>query len=219
MASLFRRRNQLTDPADASGDAVAGSAPASDPAGTADPDDAKTRGYTPGKGRPTPKRKEAERRKSAEPPPANRKEAVKRLREKQRQERLEARGAMMRGEEKYLPKRDQGEERAITRDVVDVRHNVGTWFFAGAVVILVGTSGAMPPQVRVGAEFLWYGLALAFIVDSVLLSRRVKSTVLARVPKTTERFGGMYLYAIMRSITFRRLRMPKPRVKSGEKLL
>jgi hypothetical protein len=42
-----------------------------------------SRSHTPSKGKATPKRTEAQRRK-AEPPPANRREAVKRAREKQK---------------------------------------------------------------------------------------------------------------------------------------
>lgn len=208
MPSLFRRRDADAEPdSDVATEAVEEKKPA----------EVQPKSYTPGKGRPTPKRKDAQRR-AAEPPPSDRKEAARRLRDKQRRERAEARQRMMAGDEKYLPARDRGPERAVARDVVDSRRNVGGYFLIAALVILIGTSSGMPTLVQFAAQFLWYALALAFIVDCVVLSRRVRKTIKAKCPKTTVRFGGIYLYAVMRSITFRRLRMPSPRVKLGEKL-
>lgn len=183
----------------------------------ADEEASRPRGYTPGKGRPTPKRSEAQRR-AAEPPPADRREAAKRLRDRQRKERAEARQKMMDGDQKFLPPRDRGEERALVRDIVDARRNVGSYFLIAALVILIGTSGAMPPVIKLGAEVLWYLLALSFIVDCVLLTLRVRKKVRERFPKTKERTPALALYAIMRSISFRKLRMPKPRYKVGQKI-
>lgn len=170
---------------------------------------------TPGKGRPTPKRRDAQRRRSAEPPPANRKEAYKRLRERQRSERAEVRQAMMRGDDKYLPRRDKGPVRALVRDIVDSRRNVGTWFFVGALIILLGTSPTMPPLVQLGSQAVWLALLLAFILDSFLITRRVRKLVAERHPKSEEALWRLAGYAIMRSITFRKLRMPAARVKPG----
>lgn len=211
MPSLFRRRAadadsvDVTEPAEAVEDEEESAS------------EVRPKGYTPGKGRPTPKRKDAQRR-AAEPPPSDRKEAARRLRDKQRRERTEARQRMMAGDEKYLPPRDRGPERALARDAVDSRRNIGSYFLIAALVILLGTSQGMPPIVQYGAQFLWYALALAFIVDCVVLSRRVRKMIKTKYPKTTVRLGSIYLYAVMRSITFRRLRMPSPRVKLGEKL-
>lgn len=208
--SLFRRRESTTEPESAE--------VAVEPAEEEEPaPKAGAKAYTPGKGRPTPKRKDAQK-KNVEAPPKDRKEAARRLREKQRVERTEARQKMMSGDERYLPARDRGPERALARDIVDSRRNIGGYFLIAALVILVGTSQGMPVIVRYFAQFLWYALALAFVVDSVLLSRRVRKQVKGKYPKTDVRFGGLYLYAVMRSITFRRLRMPTPRVKLGEKV-
>jgi len=54
------------------------------------------------------------------------------------------------------------------------------------------------------------------VVDSVLISRKVKRLVRERYPKSEVR--GLSLYAIMRGITFRGMRVPKPRVKIGEQI-
>lgn len=216
MPSLFRRRDAApesdaesgSDTGPASEDTIVEEAPPV--AGV------RKKAYTPGKGRPTPKRRDAQKR-AAEAPPADRREAARRLRERQRSERAEARQRMMAGDEKYLPPRDKGPERALVRDIVDSRRNVGGYFLIAALVILIGTSSGMPPLIRFAAQFLWYALALAFIVDCVFLSRKTRKLVKARFPKSDVRFGGLYMYGVMRSITFRRLRMPHPRVKLGEK--
>ncbi|HEX8629307.1 MAG TPA: DUF3043 domain-containing protein, partial [Catenuloplanes sp.] len=120
------------------------------------------KGYTPSKkelGLQTPKRSVAQRRRVAEPAPANRREAVKRMRAKRRAERAEAQAGMRAGDERYLLARDRGPERALVRDIVDSRRTVGTWFFAGAIIVLIGSSTRMPVAVQVAANLLWAVLA------------------------------------------------------------
>ena len=180
---------------------------------------ARPKGYTPSKkelGVETPKRTSSNRRRAVEPAPANRREAYKKMREKQRAERAEASAGMRAGDERYLLARDRGPERLLARNVVDSRRTVGTWFFGGALIVLIGSSGAMPPAIRLVSNVLWAALALGVIVDSVLISRKVKRLVRERFPKSTQRMGSLYLYAITRSITFRRMRMPKPKVQIGD---
>jgi hypothetical protein len=184
---------------------------------TAEP--ARARAYTPSKkelGKITPKRKAGGR--TVEAPPANRREAMKRSREKARIARMERRQGMMEGKEEYLLARDRGPERALTRDVVDSRRNLASYFIPGAVIILVGGSGGMPREVQLFSTALWGVLFLGVIVDSFLLTRRLKSTLDGRFPKRTTRNGSLYFYAVMRSISLRRMRMPKPRVKIGDKV-
>jgi DUF3043 family protein len=177
---------------------------------------ATTKAYTPGKGRATPKRGPAGARKVAEPPPKNRREAYKRDRERMRAERAESRAGMMAGKDEYLLPRDKGPERRLVRDIVDSRRNIATWFFAGLFVVLIGSSTAWPVYVQVGANLLWIFLILALIVDSFLLTRRVRRLVLERFPKTDQKMSRLYFYAIMRAITFRRMRIPTAAVKLGD---
>ncbi|BCB84010.1 DUF3043 domain-containing protein [Phytohabitans suffuscus] len=211
MPSLFRRKS--TD--------VVDSSPADEvsPSEGDEVESARPRGHTPSKkelGVETPKRASNNRRRATEPAPANRREAYKRMREKQRAERAEASAGMRAGDERYLLARDRGPERLLVRNIVDARRTVGTWFFGGALVVLIGSSAAMPPAVRFVSNMLWAALALGVVVDSVLISRKVKRMVRERFPKTTQRMGSLYLYAITRSITFRRMRMPKPKVQIGD---
>ncbi|RQX13516.1 DUF3043 domain-containing protein, partial [Micromonospora chalcea] len=114
--------------------------------------------------------------------------------------------------------RDRGPERLLARNVVDSRRTVGTWFFGGALIVLVGSNQAMPPIVRLLSNLLWGALALGVLIDSVLISRKIKRLVRERFPKSTEKLGSLYFYAIMRSITFRRMRAPAPRVNIGDKV-
>jgi hypothetical protein len=207
--SLFRRK---------SADLVADAADSvtTEPADTTP----RPKGYTPSKkelGVATPKRVNSQRR-AAEPAPANRRAAYKQMRERQRVERAEASAGMRAGDERYLLARDRGPERALIRDIVDSRRTVGTWFFAGAIIVLLGSSTRMPVAVQVGANLLWAVLAVAVIVDSWLIARKVKKLVAERFPKTTQRRGSLSMYGIMRGLTFRRMRVPKPRVQIGEKI-
>lgn len=207
--SLFRRKSAE----------VVDSAPADEELTNEETEAARPKGYTPSKkelGVETPKRASANRRRVIEPAPANRREAYKKMREKQRAERAEASAGMRAGDERYLLARDRGPERLLVRNIVDSRRTVGTWFFGGALIVLIGSSGAMPPAIRLVSNLLWAALALGVVVDSVLISRKVRRLVRERFPKTEQRMGSLYLYAITRSITFRRMRMPKPKVQIGD---
>ena len=207
MPSLFRRK---TDP-------VTATAPDSEPAADAA---SRPKNYTPSKkelGRTTPKRTSNARRVGA-PAPQNRREAYKAMRERQRLERAEAAEGMRAGDERYLLARDRGPERALVRDIVDSRRTMGTYFFLGAAVVILGSGTWAPPAVQLGSTLLWSVLLFAVIIDSVLISRRINKLVLARFPKTTVRTRSLALYGIMRGLTFRRMRVPKPRVELGDKI-
>jgi hypothetical protein len=187
---------------------------------TAEPAAPRPKGYTPSKkelGVATPKRSSNQRR-VGEPAPANRREAYKKMRERQRAERAEAAAGMRAGDERYLLARDRGPERALVRNIVDSRRTVGTWFFAGAIIVLIGSSTRMPLAVQVASNLLWALLAVGVILDSWLISRKVRRLVKERYPDTTQRMGALYLYGIMRGLTFRRMRVPKPQVELGDKV-
>ncbi|MFJ8578582.1 DUF3043 domain-containing protein [Micromonospora sp. NPDC093277] len=176
-------------------------------------DAARSRGYTPSKkelGVVTPKRPAAGRRPGAPSKALTKEEA----REQRRTARAEASAEFRR----EGGARDRGPERLLARNVVDSRRTVGTWFFGGALIVLLGSNQAMPMIVRLISNALWGALALGVMIDSILISRKIKKLVRERFPKSTERLGSLYFYAIMRSITFRRMRAPQPRVNIGDKI-
>jgi hypothetical protein len=164
-----------------------------------------------GKGRPTPKRTEAQGRRTGPPPPppTTRKEAYKRMRAQQATRRVEARQGAARGDDSYLPARDRGPVRKLVRDVVDTRRNVGSFFLVIAGVALIGT--VVPNlAVRSYASFLLFAFFLLLIVDSVVLYRRINRAVTERFPDAPKR--GLSWYGISRSTMIRRWRFPKPDV-------
>ncbi|GLW32411.1 membrane protein [Actinoplanes regularis] len=182
------------------------------------PPDNRRKNYTPSKkelGVVTPKRVPQGRR--VETAPADRKEAMKQMRDKQRIERAEASAGMRNGDERYLLARDRGPERSLVRDIVDSRRTIGSFFIAGAVIVMVG-SLVKNDLVALASNVLWALLAFAVVVDSIFISRRIKRTVQARFPKTDQRMGSLYLYGIMRGLTFRRMRVPKTKVELGAKI-
>lgn len=207
MPSLFRRKSaDLVDDV------------AEEPTAPEETESNRPKAYTPSKkelGLATPKRGGAARRQAAGPPPANRREAYKRSRERQRSERAENMEGMRRGDEKYLLPRDRGPERALVRDIVDSRRTIGTFFMGGALIVLVGSFTTAPAIVQF-VYLLWVAMLLALVVDSILICRKVKKLVYERYPKTELRPRTLYWYAVTRSISFRRMRVPKPRVKIGD---
>jgi hypothetical protein len=175
------------------------------------------RSLTPKKGEATPKRPSANRR-VAEPVPANRKEAATRSRERSRQVREESRRGMMAGEERYLLPKDKGPVRRLARNVVDSRFNVATVLFFGLFAILFLSMGIFPTAVRSLANAALLFLVLATLFDNFLVVRKVRKLAAERIPKETQGMRGLYFYTVMRGISIRRLRIPKPQVKVGDKI-
>jgi len=167
------------------------------------------------KGRPTPKRSEAQtQRRSVANTPTTRKEASKRQREDRRSAMERQRAALASGDERYLPARDKGPVRKFARDFVDSRFCIAEFFLPLAVVILVLS------MVRVGslqniALLLWLVVILMIVVDSVGIAIRLKKQLNTRYPDLPKK--GAVPYALMRTLQMRRLRLPKPQVKRGER--
>ena len=124
---------------------------------------------------------------------------------------------MRQGKVEYLFPRDKGADRALVRDIVDARRNVATYVLFSFFILIFTTSPAVPAVVRVGGNLLFYLLLLAVVLDSMILTRKVKTILTQRFPKEPVRRGTSW-YAIMRSLSIRRLRIPAPRVKLGAKV-
>ncbi|POX45636.1 DUF3043 domain-containing protein [Streptomyces sp. Ru72] len=167
------------------------------------------------KGRPTPKRSEAQsQRRSVANTSMTRKDAANRQREERRAALERQRQALAGGDERYLPARDKGPVRKFARDHVDSRLNVAEFFLPMAVVILVLS------VVRVGALqsialLLWLVVIVAIVIDSIISAFKLRKRLSERFPGQNRR--GAVAYALMRSLQMRRLRLPKPQVKRGER--
>ena len=164
-----------------------------------------------GKGRPTPKRREAEKgRRRAAVAPKTRKEAYRSMRERQREERTHQMAALKAGDERNLPPRDRGPVRRYVRDVVDARRTVAEFFLPFALLILALTFTSNP-QLRTFGSALWLTLVALIIVDSLVLIRRLRRGIRRNFPDQPSK--GVVPYALMRSMQIRRFRLPPPRLK------
>jgi Protein of unknown function (DUF3043) len=169
-----------------------------------------------GKGRPTPKRSEAQGRRAGPPPPppTTRKEAYKRMRAQQAARRAEVRQGAARGDDSYLPARDRGPVRRLVRDVVDSRRSVGSLFLPVAFVSLIGNF--VPSNaVKYYAFLLLIGFFLLVVVDSFVLRRLIRRKLAERFPDGTQKTRGAGWYGISRSTMIRRWRFPRPEVPLG----
>ncbi|HEY6421676.1 MAG TPA: DUF3043 domain-containing protein [Pseudonocardiaceae bacterium] len=182
---------------------------------TAGTDDARhTR--SPGKGRPTPSRREAEGRKRgpAPPPPRTQREALRRMRgskEERRTASAARRERMMAGDEKYLQPRDRGPVKAYVRDLVDSRRHITGLFMPLALLVIVVI--LLPsPVVQQYVSLLSMAMLVTMIVEGVLLGRIVNRRVRERFPGTAEAGTSLGFYAMTRATQLRKLRVPKPRV-------
>ncbi|MFD7401474.1 DUF3043 domain-containing protein [Streptomyces sp. NPDC059866] len=167
------------------------------------------------KGRPTPKRSEAQsQRRSVANTSMTRKEAAKRQREERRAALDRQRQALASGDERYLPARDKGPVRKLARDFIDSRFNIAEFFLPMAVVILV-LSMVRVPALQTIALLLWLVVIVLIVLDSFVTGYRLKKRLAERFPDDNKR--GAVAYALMRSLQMRRLRLPKPQVKRGER--
>jgi hypothetical protein len=170
-----------------------------------------------GKGRPTPKRAEAQGRRQGPPPPppTTRKEAYKRSREQQAATRGNQRLAALAGDESALPARDRGPARRLVRDVVDTRRNAGSFFLVVAGLVLIGYF-IPSPAVQSYTVFVWFAFFLVILADSFVLGRKIKRALAERQPDHTEKTRTLVWYGISRATMVRRWRFPKPRLSLND---
>ena len=168
-----------------------------------------------GKGRPTPSRKDAEAaRKQSLRLPKDPKAAKKAARERDREARSQQRAALMAGDERALPARDQGPVKRYVRDFVDSRFTIAEYFIFVALVVLV--AGFIPnPVVQLGVSITWMALIALVAFDEIFLLVRLNSALRKRFPDKAERKGALW-YAALRTLQLRRFRLPPPRVRRGE---
>ena len=169
-----------------------------------------------GKGRPTPTRKEAEAAARARAKvPRTRKEQAAAQRSARGDTSRRMREAMKTGDERYLPSRDRGPVRRFIRDFVDSRFSFIELMVPLLIVsMILGYSGSRG-MVELGNTVLFTTL-LVIVVDIVMLRFRLRRELARRFPGESTK--GATLYAAMRSLQMKFLRLPKPQVKIGEKL-
>lgn len=169
-----------------------------------------------GKGRPTPSRKEAEAAARARAKvPRTRKEQAAAQRAARGESSQRMREAMKSGDERYLPARDRGPVRRFIRDYVDSRFSFIELMVPLLVLsMILGYSGNQA-ALQLGNTVLFTTI-LVIIVDIVMLRFRIRREMARRFPD--EPTKGLTLYAALRSLQMKFLRLPKPQVKIGDKL-
>jgi hypothetical protein len=168
-----------------------------------------TQGST-GKGRPTPKRSEAQRRRGpVAPPPTNRREAAKQLRAQQADNRKRMREGSLRGDESAMLKRDQGPVRRLVRDVVDGRRTLG-WILMPIAVVVVAAGLFNNVQLQALTFAVWLASFAAVAIDMVFVSIDIRKAVRTAFPSESTR--GHIAYGLLRTTVIRRWRVPRPRL-------
>jgi hypothetical protein len=169
-----------------------------------------------GKGRPTPKRSEAQAaRKQRMTPPRTRKEASAMRRERLAKQRSDVRRAMQTGDERGLPARDRGPVKRLARDFIDSRRTVGEFLLPIVAVAIILSLSRNAVAIYL-SQIILLGAASAAILTSWLLVRQFKRLAIERYPN--EPMKGVGMYVVMRAWQLRRLRLPKPQVKPGAKI-
>ena len=181
-----------------------------------EPDTPATTDKLGGKGRPTPTRKEAEAAARARAKvPRTRKEQMAAQRSARGESSRNVRAAMKSGDERFLPARDRGPVRRFLRDYVDSRFSFIELMVPLLVLsMIMGYSGS-DTMVRAGNTVLFTTVML-IVVDVFFLRFRIRRELATRFPG--EPVKGATLYAAMRSLQMKFMRLPKAQVKIGEKL-
>ena len=198
-------------------------------------DDAGAKSPTAPKGRPTPKRSEATRKRGpVAPAPQTSAEARKRRKElrgpklskeerkadkvARRADMATRRERMMSGEDANLLPRDKGPVRRYARDIVDARRNLLGLFMPAALImvfVMLSVPSLALQQAITPAMLL---LLVVMGIDGVFLGRRVNRLVDAKFPDNIESGWKLGFYAASRASQLRRMRAPRPQVERGAKV-
>jgi hypothetical protein len=200
---------------------------AADEPETADAVDVGGKAFTPGKGKATPKRREAEakRRGPVAPPPTTMREAMKRNKElrksnpQTKEDRRAAaksrREAMMRGDDKALLPRDRGPVKAYVRDLVDSRRNLLGLFMPLAILVFLALL-VQNQQIASYVTLFCTAMLLVMAIEGFVNGRKIAKLVREKFPKEAVNGRSIGWYAFVRASQIRKLRVPKPRLKPGD---
>lgn len=213
MAGIPRFKRSAPSPEQPNGKKGTSSAPAPSPGDPRAP-----------KGRATPSRREAEAARKQGLRASSRgrgssarggKEGKRAAREAEREARARQRTGMMMGDERYMPARDRGAPRRFVRDFVDARVTVAEYFiFIAIAVLLLGF--IQNPALQSFVSLAFFAVTALIIIDTTILLIQLSLKAKKEFPDQADR-RGIKLYAVMRALQLRRLRLPPPMVtRSGK---
>ncbi|HSZ42168.1 MAG TPA: DUF3043 domain-containing protein [Trebonia sp.] len=180
-----------------------------------------------GKGRPTPKRSQAERNRyrsiqggttSGRGAPSSSAAPRKLTPEEKAREKAERSTryqAMKRGDESALGPRDRGNVRRYARNYVDSHRRVSNYMMIIIVLLIV----ALPELGKASGSsvsYIEFGVIAIVILDAYFLGQTIRRQAEKRYPNESTR--GLAWYAGMRALQIRQMRFPKPQVKPGDKI-
>ena len=180
-----------------------------------------------GKGRPTPKRSEAEANRyrsltgsttsgrNRSSTPASSRKLTPEEKSRVRSDRSKQMQAMRRGEEWALQPRDRGPMKRLARDYVDAHRRPSEFYMYALIVLVIAlVAGKAHKALNSDLQFLLLAIIVVIIVDALLLRRSISKLAKERLPGESTR--GITFYAIMRALQLRRFRSPAPRIKPGD---
>lgn len=177
-----------------------------------------------GKGRPTPKRRDAVGTRGPVAAPKTRKEAVARQRELAKTAKTqrrapsgapmnpaERREALRRGDPSVLPRRDQGATKAIARDYVDSRRLISNYML---LLFPIMIAGYVVPVLNFVTPLLF----ALILLEWYTVGRKIRSIATAQLGRAEGSAMGLGFYGGSRAYLPRKWRLPAPRVELGEKV-
>ena len=168
-----------------------------------------------GKGRATPRRKDAEARRLHPVVPTDRKAAKAQARAEQDEAWRRQREAMRTGDERYLPARDKGPVKRYIRDYVDARFSLGEAFMPLSILLIVIMVGVQTRAPAIGLTVIMglYAVFLLSIIDAAVCWWLVRRRLHAKFGEDKVRAQGtVFWYVFSRCFNLRRWRQPSPQV-------
>lgn len=181
-----------------------------------------------GKGRPTPKRSQAEAnryrsitgsttsgRGRAATPPGRKSTPEEKARA--RDDRTKQLAAARRGEDWALGPRDRGPVKKLARDYVDAHRRPSEFYMYALIVLVIALVGGKSNHaISSYMQLVLLAIIAIIAVDAIFLRRSITRLAAARLPGESTR--GLAVYSIMRALQLRRFRTPAPRVKPGDSI-
>lgn len=193
-----------------------------------DPDPAPVEDESPteavGKGRATPKRREATGTRGPVTAPKNRKEAYARQKQQSKAARTarrtpaaqmtvaQRRALLKAGDPSVLPRRDQGQTRKLARDYVD-SHRMASNYLLGLFPLMI-VSWLLPVLAIVQIVVL-VGF-VGFVIEWYVVGRRIRRLAIDRYGQADGGNMSVGFYAGSRAYLLRRWRLPAPQVELGD---
>jgi hypothetical protein len=175
-----------------------------------------------GKGRATPKRRDAQGRRGPVTAPKTRKEAYARQKQLTREQRTarktakprsvgEQRAALRRGDPSALPRRDQGPTRKLARDYVDSKRMLSNYLLWLFPLMIAG-------YVLPFASLIVIVVFIALLSEWFIVGRRLRTMAIDRFGSAQGSTMGIGFYAGSRAYLPRRFRLPAPQVVRGDEI-